>query len=256
MSATVLAVQTFLTHLGRTSLFLGSILTRVFRGDFDRRQFLNQVFEVGARSAPIVMLTAFFTGAIMVLQVLAYVRSTGATSMVPSMSAIAVFSELGPALMALMFSGRIGANTAARLGTMVLTEQMDALQALAVRPLAFFVVPRFLAMVLMMPALTAAGDLFSMFGSGLFADWLLDIDITSFFQALPEAGLLDDFSIGLLKSCVFGATIAVVSCHEGLSVEKSAGGVGRAVNRTVVYSALSIYVFDYFITWLWYRSVI
>jgi phospholipid/cholesterol/gamma-HCH transport system permease protein len=249
------AVQRGVVELGAAVNLGAAVLTRVFSGRFDRRQLLHQLDVVGVRSVPIVALTALFTGAIMVLQAISYVRATGASSFVPNMSAVAVFSELGPALIAIMFSGRVGANTAARLGTMVITDQMDALEALAVDPLAFFVVPRFLAMASMMVLLVAIGNLFALIGSASFAHMLLDIDFWAFLGALPDVGLLDDLSVGLLKAFIYGSIIALVSCSEGLRVQRSAGGVGRAVNRTVVLSALNIYLADYLITWAWYRVV-
>jgi phospholipid/cholesterol/gamma-HCH transport system permease protein len=249
----IFKVEQVFAQLGAMAIVAGQVMSHLFPPKIDRRQLFKNLYSIGVRSLPIVVLTSLFVGAIMVIQTTAYVQATGASAFVPAMATLAVFVELGPVLIGLMFSGRVGANTTADLGTMVVTEQMDALRALAIDPIRFFVVPRFLAMVIMLMLLTAIGDLFAVFGGAVFAHWLLDIPFISFIQEVPDSDLLDEFLVGVLKGGVFGAVISIVSCTYGLRVERGAQDVGRAVNVSVVVTALWIYLVDYIITWMWYR---
>jgi len=220
---------------------------------FDRNQMVQNLYSIGVKSLPIVAITAVFSGAIMVVQTMAYVRATGASGLVPITAVVAVFAEIGPLLIGLMFSGRVGANTTADLGTMVITEQMDALRALAIDPVRYFVAPRYLAMVLMLVLLTAIGDVFAVLGGAVTAELLLDIDRMEFIRVIPDGGLLDEFIVGLIKGGTFGAIISVVSCTYGLRVGRGTKEVGRAVNQSVVATALGIFASDYLITWIWYN---
>ena len=151
-------------QVGAMGLTFWRILRVLFPPRFDRNQMIVNLYRIGVKSLPIVAITAVFAGAIMVVQTMAYVRATGATGLVPITAVIAVFAEIGPLLIGLMFSGRVGANTTADLGTMVITEQLDALRALAIDPIRYFVAPRFVATVLMLILLTAIGDVFAVFG--------------------------------------------------------------------------------------------
>lgn len=248
-----MAVAGLIREIGAMGLVLGGVLRNLFPPRVDRRQLVKYLYDIGVRSLPIVILTSLFVGAIMVIQTTSYVQATGASAFVPGMATLAVFIELGPVLIGLMFSGRVGANTTADLGTMVVTEQMDALRALAIDPIRYFVVPRFVAMVVVLMILTAIGDFFAVIGGALFAHWLLDIHFVSFLREIPDAGLLDEFLVGILKGGVFGATISIVSCTYGLRVQRGAQEVGRAVNTSVVMTALGIYMLDYVMSWLWYQ---
>lgn len=242
-----------LQQVGAMGLTFWRIMRVLFPPRFDRGQMVQNLYSIGVKSLPIVAATAVFAGAIMVVQTMAYVRATGASGLVPITAVVAVFAEIGPILIGLMFSGRVGANTTADLGTMVITEQMDALRALAIDPIRYFVAPRYVAMVLMLILLTAIGDVFAVFGGAVTAELLLDIDRMEFLRILPEGDLLDDFVVGLIKGGTFGAVISVVSCTYGLGVGRGTKEVGRAVNRSVVATALLIFMCDYLITWLWYN---
>jgi len=240
-------------QVGAMGLTFWHIMRVLFPPRFDRNQMIQNLYRIGVKSLPIVALTAVFAGAIMVVQMMAYVRATGANSLVPIASVVAVFAEIGPLLIGLMFSGRVGANTTADLGTMVITEQMDALRALAIDPIRYFVAPRYVAMVLMLVLLTAIGDVFAVLGGAVTAELLLDIHYMEFLRVIPDGGLLDEFIVGLIKGGTFGAIISVVSCTYGLRVGRGTKEVGRAVNQSVVATALGIFASDYLITWLWYN---
>ena len=236
--------------VGGLSLVLGRILRALVPPRFDRDQTWLNFYKVGVKSYPIVVMTALFTGAIMVIQSGQYVKQTGATGLLGWGAGYAVLAEIGPVLIGLMFSGRVGANNTAELGTMKVTEQIDALRALAIEPINYLVVPRFLAMVVMLVLLTALGDLFALIGGALTSELILDVDWMVFFAGVIDGDLLDEFFVGLTKAAGFGASISVVSCHYGLTVSGGATGVGRAVNAAVVTSAIGIFVFDYIITYV------
>jgi phospholipid/cholesterol/gamma-HCH transport system permease protein len=157
---------------------------------------------------------------------------------------------MGPILIALMFSGRVGANNTAELATMTVTEQLDGLRALAIDPVQFLVVPRVLAMIVMLVALTVIGDLVALVGASIVGHGLLDIEWSTLFHSFADNLRPYDFIHGLYKSIVFGAAIAVSSCYFGVSVRGGAVGVGRAVNAAVVAAAVSIMLLDFFITYL------
>lgn len=253
MNALAAIGSTFLSTsetLGGIILVLLRILRAMVPPRFDRNETWLNLYKVGVKSYPIVIMTALFTGAIMVIQSGQYVKQTGATGLLGWGAGYAVLAEIGPVLIGLMFSGRVGANNTAELGTMKVTEQIDALRALAIDPVHHLVVPRFLAMMLMLLLLTALGDLFALIGGALTSELILDVDYRVFFQGVFDGHLLDEYITGLVKSLCFGASISVVSCHYGLNVQGGATGVGRAVNGCVVTSAIGIFVFDYLVTFI------
>lgn len=257
-------VKNLLAFVGRTGLTwaersgamtieFGQTLMALIPPRFDRLEMWRQLHKVGVRSLPIVCVTAFLVGLIMVIQSTVYVAKTGATSFAGAVAGLAVFSELGPALIGIMFSGRVGANTTAELGNMVVSEQVDALRALAIDPIRFLVVPRFIAIVTSLVMLTIVGDLFGLLGGAVTCHWLLHIDWRTFVAGLLDANVIDELFVGLIKAAAFGVVVSTVSTTYGLTVEGGARGVGRAVNGCVVATALGIFTSDYAITWAWYQ---
>ena len=236
--------------IGGITLVLFRIIRAMMPPRFDRDETWLNLYKVGVKSFPIVIMTALFTGAIMVIQSGQYVKQTGATGLLGWGAGYAVLAEVGPVLIGLMFSGRVGANNTAELGTMKVTEQIDALRALAIDPMLHLVVPRFVAMVLMLLLLTALGDLFALIGGALTSQYILDVSWLTFYNGVVAGALLDEYLVGLTKGVTFGASISVVSCFYGLSVSGGAAGVGKAVNNCVVTSAIGIFVWDYIITYL------
>ncbi len=237
--------------LGAMALLQLRITRALFPPRYDARETWRAFYKVGVKSYPIVIMTALFTGAIMVIQSGHFVAKSGATSFVGWAAGFAVLAEIGPILIGLMFSGRVGANNTAELGTMVVTEQVDALRALAIEPIHYLAVPRFLAMIVMLFLLTALGDLFALIGGAITADLMVDIPMKVFLRQVFDAQLLDEYLLGLLKGSFFGMAIAVVSCHYGLTVRGGATGVGRAVNAAVVAAAIAIFVADFFVGVVW-----
>ncbi|MGE0549291.1 MAG: MlaE family ABC transporter permease [Kofleriaceae bacterium] len=216
----------------------------------DGPELVRNLYKMGNRSVPIVALTAFFTGGLMMLQAGPFVQKLGATSLAGWGAGYAVLREIGPILIALMFSGRVGANNTAELGTMTVTEQLDGLRALAIDPVQFLVVPRVIAMIVMLIALTVIGDLVALLGAAVLGRAMLDIDWTTMYYSFADNLKIGDFLHGFYKSIAFGTAIAMSSCYFGVTVRGGAVGVGKAVNAAVVAAAVSIMLLDFFFTYL------
>jgi phospholipid/cholesterol/gamma-HCH transport system permease protein len=247
IGATAMAVS---REVGGIVILFGKVLRALLPPSMDGRELLRNMHRMGNRSVPIVALTAFFVGGIMVIQSGIFVRQFSAEGLVGWGAGYAIFREVGPVLIALMFSGRVGSNNTAELGTMTVTEQLDGLRALAIDPIRYLVVPRVVAMMVMLFALTVIGNLVAVGGGALFSKLLLDIEFATFYGSLIDNLGVADFVHGLIKSVVFGLSIALTSCYFGISVRGGAVGVGRAVNAAVVAAAVSIMLLDFFVTWL------
>lgn len=236
------------TEAGGMTLLLGRVLKRIFPPQFDYRELIRAGERFGWQSAPIVAVTALFTGGIMVMQSLPYVEQMQAMRLLPWAAAFATLREVGPVLIGLMFSGRVGSNNTAELGTMAVTEQIDALRLLAIDPYRLLIAPRFLAMVIMMFALTILGDLCAVLGAMFTARAMAGMEMFQFLMLMREQVRLADLASGLIKAVFFGAEIAIVSCWFGIGAKGGAQGVGRAVNASVVGSALGIILLDWLVT--------
>jgi phospholipid/cholesterol/gamma-HCH transport system permease protein len=237
-------------QVGGMLILLGQVLARMLPPRLDRYELVRNLHKMGVRSLPIVVVTALFVGAIMVIQAAPLVTRFNAREIVGWGAGFATLREVGPLLIALMFSGRVGANNTAELGTMVVTSQVDALRALAIDPLGYLVLPRVVSMVVMLFVLTVIGDVVAIVGAMAAGKALLDVDPRSFLSSLLVLLGQWDLLTGLIKSLIFGVMIALTSCHFGLSVQGGAPGVGRAVNAAVVAAASGIFILDYFSTYL------
>jgi phospholipid/cholesterol/gamma-HCH transport system permease protein len=235
---------------GGITILFAQVARALVPPSLDGRELLRNLHKMGNRSIPIIALTAFFTGALMVIQAGIYVQRFNAAGLVGWGSGYAVLREVGPILIALMFSGRVGANNTAELGTMLVTEQLDGLRALAIDPIRYLIVPRVVAMVIALFALTVLGNMIALGGGMLFSKLLLDIEFSTFWFSLVDNLGPGDFLHGLVKSAVFGLSIALTSCYFGVTVRGGAVGVGRAVNAAVVAAAVSIMLLDFFMTYL------
>ncbi|HSN99797.1 MAG TPA: ABC transporter permease [Candidatus Nanopelagicales bacterium] len=235
--------------VGGMGLLAGRISTRVLALRFDGNEFKRNLYKMGVKSTPIVIVTALFTGAIMVIQAAPLVERFGAHGLLGWGAGFGTLREIAPLLTALMINGRVGANNTAELGTMVVTEQIDALRVLAIDPVSFLIAPRFLAMVLTLFLATIFADALALLGAALTGEALLGVAPAVFYNGLTSGLLgLSDVMNGLIKSVVFGVVMALASCQYGLTVKGGAPGVGRAVNATVVASAAGIFILDYFVS--------
>ncbi len=237
-------------QVGGAGMLLGQVLVRLRPSLIDRHELFRNLHRMGVRSLPIIAATAAFTGGIMVIQAAPFVEKYNAKNFVGWAATFTTFRELGPLLIALIFNGRVGANNTAELGTMKVTDQVDALRALAIDPVGYLVVPRVIAMVAMMLALCVIGDAVALGGAVLTADVILDVDPRIFLASALERLDSWDFLVGLVKSLLFGLMIALMSCYYGLAARGGAPGVGRAVNASVVASAAGIFIADYFSTFV------
>ncbi len=237
--------------VGQMGMVASQIVQRLARVDLDGRELMRNMYKMGVKSLPIVIVTALFTGAIMVVQAAPIVQRYGAHGLLGWGAGFGTLREIGPLLTALMISGRVGANNTAELGTMTVTEQIDALRALAIDPVAFLVVPRFIAIVATLFLSTLYADALALFGAAYAGDVLIGVEPMTFYNGLVSGLLgIGDVMNGLVKSVIFGIMIGLSSCHFGLSVEGGAPGVGRSVNATVVTSAAGIFVVDYLVSFL------
>jgi phospholipid/cholesterol/gamma-HCH transport system permease protein len=244
------AALSMLHEVGGIGLMSARILWALVPPRMDGPETWLNLYRVGVKSFPIVVVTALFTGAIMVIQSGLYVEQYGAYGLLGWGAGFSVLREVGPIMIGLMFSGRVGANNTAELGTMQVTDQIDALRALAINPLHYLVVPRFVAMVVMLFLLVVVGDLTALVGGALTGEALLGVDMEVFAWSVVTFVTLEDFSSGLYKAAAFGVAIGVISCHFGMGVSGGAVGVGRAVNNSVVASAIAIFLLDYLLTYL------
>ena len=237
------------TVVGGMGVMLGRISVRFARFSFDPSELVKNMYKMAFKSMPIVIVTALFTGGIMVIQAAPIVERYNAQGLLGWGAGFGTLREIGPLLTALMISGRVGANNTAELGTMVVTEQIDALRALAIDPISFLIVPRFIAIVATLFLATIFADVLALFGAAYAGLGILGVDPAVFYNGLTS-GLLDfgDVSHGLIKSVVFGVIIGLSSCQFGLATSGGAPGVGRSVNAQVVVSAAGIFVLDYLVS--------
>lgn len=230
--------------LGGVFVVLGRTAMRVFKRKVDGAEFWRSAVGFGEQSIPIMMMAAAFTGMILVLQGAVYVEQYGLRSFVGWYVGLATVKEVGPILIALMFSGRVGAKNTSELASMKVGEQMDALRVLALDVYELLVAPRVLAMILAMACLVVLGDCMALIAAAGVADLLLDIDYLSFYASMTARLTPADLGVGLAKTICFGGVIAVVSSYCGLNAGRGAQGVGEAVNRQVVGSAVAIFLVD------------
>jgi phospholipid/cholesterol/gamma-HCH transport system permease protein len=237
--------------VGGMGVLFGRIVSRMFPPRLDYPELRRNMYKMSVKSVPIVIITALFTGAIMVIQAAPIVKRLGAEGLVGWAASFTTLREIAPLLTALMISGRVGANNTAELGTMVVTEQLDALRVLAIDPISFLILPRFISIVVTLFMMTLYADALAILGATYCAKALLHVEPASFYHGMTS-GLLGfgDVANGLIKSVVFGVIMALASCHFGLKTTGGAPGVGRSVNATVVASAAGIFVLDYFISFL------
>jgi len=238
-----------LETVGGMTLLSRDVLLHGFR-HIEWKLLLQQLEQIGWRSLSIVNLTALFTGMVMALQLGVFLSKFGAKIYISGVIGLAIVRELGPTLSALMIGARAGAGIAAELGSMAVTEQLDALRALGADPLRKLVMPRLLALLIVVPALTVIADALGILGGSFIAVSELRVDPTFYFSTLFRGGwiVFDDVFSGLGKSVFFAFIIGVIACYNGMMTSGGADGVGRATTRTVVTASITILLSDFFLT--------
>jgi phospholipid/cholesterol/gamma-HCH transport system permease protein len=238
--------------LGRFFTMLGRMLIWAPRPPYDVAEVFRQMVRVGVNSVPVVFLTTLFTGMVLALQSYNGFARFNAESLVGSVVALSLMRELSPVLSALMVTGRVGSSIAAEIGSMRVTEQIDALNALGTEPVQYLVVPRVIASVVMLPLLVVMGDVVGIYGGYFVAVELLGANPITYYESTFERLDLIDFTSGLIKAAVFGLIFSVVACVKGYYTVGGAEGVGRSTTQAVVAASLAILLVDFFLTRLLY----
>lgn len=237
-----------LEGLGRIALLARDSIASLLTFKIAWRDLLYQVYFIGVKSQSVVLITGAFTGMVLGTQTYFQFHKVKMDTATLAVVGVAMCSELGPVLTALMVAGRVGASLAAELGTMRVTEQIDALRTLATHPVDYLVVPRLMALNLALPVLTLEAIAVGIGAGHLVGTTLLGIDpVYSWYNMLRYTGI-EDLAIGLTKSVAFGGIIAIIGCYKGLYCGDGAEGVGRATTEAVVYSSISILISNFFIT--------
>jgi phospholipid/cholesterol/gamma-HCH transport system permease protein len=248
LSAIGASVEFMFKRSGLYTMMMMQLIKKLRKPPFYAKQLLIQAEEVGVQSLPVVLLTALFTGLVLALQSYIGFHRFGAESMVSTVVSLSMLRELGPVLVALMVAGRVGSEFAAELGTMRVSQQIDALWTLSTDPFRYLVTPRVLAVTLMLPLLVATADLVGMAGGYLISVDFLDQTPTVYLENSTRYLQLNDLFSGLFKAMVFGLIIGIVGCSEGFHCSGGAQGVGQSTTRAMVISAMSILVSDYILT--------
>jgi phospholipid/cholesterol/gamma-HCH transport system permease protein len=241
-------VRRGLLSLGAVSVMTGQVASRAVRPPYDVGALVYHTESLGVRSLPIAVLTATFAGLVISLQFGYFLARFGVQYTVGRVVALTLFRELAPVLTALTVGARIGSGIAAELGSMTVTEQVDAIRALGADPLRKLVVPRVLACFILMPALTVLADVIGMVAGALVVNAQYGISFSLFFQGALAVVLMSDFVSGVIKGFVFGGIVGVVGCFKGLTVEGGTEGVGRATTQTVAITSVAVCLADFFIT--------
>ncbi|HMQ04579.1 MAG TPA: ABC transporter permease [Pyrinomonadaceae bacterium] len=241
-------ITKFLYELQEVSLLLWNVVTGLFRPRRYLDELVRQMDLIGVGSLPIVLLTGFFTGGVLVLQTFPTFQYYGVQSEVGRSVAVSLIRELGPVLTALMVSGRIGSAISAELGSMVVSQQIDAMRALGTDPLKKLVTPRVIALIVMLPILTVAADIFGIMGGGVVASYLYSQDQNVFIESVRNGITSTDLIGGLIKPFFFGMVIGGISCHKGLSTTGGTVGVGLSTINAVVLSSIWVIIFDFFLS--------
>lgn len=240
----------FLNYVGEIAHLMRETAVSMLVAKIRWRLLFIQIVEIGSRSQLVVMVTGAFTGAVFSAQLYFQLHAFGMDSTVGSVTAVSMFRELGPALSGLMVAGRVGAAIAAEIGTMKVTEQVDALRAIGVHPVDYLVVPRVVAMMVSMPLLVGEACMLSLIASYIVAVPLLGVSDAHYQHNLFNWVKLFDVYKALLKGFVFGIIIVFVACHQGLKTTNGAAGVGKAPTEAVVISSLAILAANFVLTFL------
>jgi phospholipid/cholesterol/gamma-HCH transport system permease protein len=235
-------------YVGDVMVLAGETISSAFAHKIRWRLFMQQIVEIGLRSQIVVMITGAFTGAVFAAQTYFQFNKLGMGSAVGAVVSVSVCRELGPVLTALMVTGRVGASMSAEIGTMKVTEQIDALRSLAVHPIDYLVVPRTLAMMVSMPLLVAECVAIGIAAGYFVAIFLLELNGTYYMANMVRWTQMRDIVMALTKAFCFALLIVFISCHKGLTSREGAVGVGKATTEAVVNASLAVLIFNFFLT--------
>ncbi len=247
LSASKRATAAF-AELGQITLLAREAAASLFKGRSSWRDWLYQIYFIGVKSQSVVLITGAFTGMVLAAQTYIQFHKVKMDTATLAVVGVSMCSELGPVLTALMVAGRVGAAMAAEIGTMRVTEQIDALRALATHPVDYLVVPRLVAAHIALPLLTAESIAIGILGGYFVCVNLLDIEPTYLWANMLKYTHQADLVIGLIKAFIYGGVIALIGCYKGMTCRLGAEGVGQATTEAVVYASITILIANFFLT--------
>lgn len=242
----------FFFYLGDITVLFSKTVFASITPPWNKKKISQQMGKIGVNSLPLIFLTSIFTGMVLAFQGAYQMEKISAKIYVASLVSLSLTRELAPVLTALVVAGRVGASITAELGTMKVTEQIDALESLATNPIRYLVVPRYYALLFMLPLLTIYADVIGMVGGFIVGVFKLNLGSTFYTTMTIETLRIKDVVTGLIKAFAFGLIICIVSCYEGLSAKGGAEGVGKVTTLSVVTSFILIIAVDCFFTILFY----
>ncbi|HLV14284.1 MAG TPA: ABC transporter permease [Xanthomarina sp.] len=237
--------KSFFIEVGELTYFSGRFFKEVFTKPFEFKELLRQCYSIGNRSVLLVGVTGFIIGLVLTLQTRPTLQEFGAESWMPSMVGISIIREIGPVIIALTFAGRIASGIGAELGSMKVTEQIDAMEVSGTNPFKFLVVTRILAATLMLPILVIFGDAIALFGSYLIENSKGSVSFVLYFNKVFSTLEFSDLIPAVIKTYFFGFAIGLVGCYKGYTCEKGTVGVGQAANSAVVYASMLLFILDF-----------
>ena len=236
--------NTFLTGIGNISVFIIQLFKETFSSGFELREFLRQCFQIGNKSLALVSITGAIMGIVLTIQSRPALAKFGAVTMLPGMIAVSIIREIGPVITALICAGKIGSGMGAELGSMKVSEQIDAMEVSATNPFKYIVVTRVLAATLMLPVLVLFADAFGLLGSWVGINIKGSVNLVLFVSQSFASINFMDFLPALIKTFVFGSVIGIVGCYKGYTAGRGTESVGIAANNAVVISSLMVIVVD------------
>lgn len=239
----------FFQEFGQVSYLLFRIIKSFTSIPRSRKLILHQMEHIGVNSIPLVLIIAIFTGAVAAWQAAYQLKGIAPLSFLGAATSRAIITELGPVLTGIVIAGRVGASIAAELGTMKVTEQIDALETMAVSPVRYLAMPRFLASIIMLPVLVVFANFIAVLGAYLVSNYFLGISFAVYFNSVKRFFVFSDFIGGLVKTVFFGGVTSLLGCHIGFRTRGGAEGVGLATIRSFVFSAALILILDY-VLWM------
>jgi phospholipid/cholesterol/gamma-HCH transport system permease protein len=242
----------FIESLGELAVFQARVFANLLKPPFRFKVLIKELYKLGVLSLSIVCISGLAVGMVLGLQGYHTLSRFGSANMLGAMVGVSLIRELGPVLTGLLVTGRAGSATTAEIGTMVATEQLDGLRMMSIKPVHLVVVPKALAMLLVMPLLTALFNVMGIFGGYLVGVSLMGLDRGAFLNSMDGAILFsDDITISLIKSLVFGLIVGLIATWRGCTSAPTSAGVSAATTSTVVAASVSIIILDYFLTALW-----
>ncbi len=239
------SLKTYFEETGRISAFLGKFFKEVFKPPYEPRELLRQAFEIGYKSLPLVAVTGFIMGVVLTLQTRPTLMEFGAESWMPAMVGISIVREIGPVITALICAGRVGSGIGAELGSMKVTEQIDAMEASGTNPFKYLVVTRVAAATIMLPILVIFADSIALYGSYLVEHSKGNVSFQLYFNQVFENLEFGDIIPATVKSFFFGFAIGLVGCYKGYNSTKGTAGVGLAANSAVVLTSMILFIIDF-----------